>query len=104
MRSKPRQSNSILGVLNRGDEITIASKARLTGEFFYWYKIKFGSTIGYIRSDFVIITSVDGVRTLSYAELFTKAKELEKYFGFTLDSYKIKEDKYRFNILEPVRV
>lgn len=60
IRSGAGTSFSILGTLKGNDSITIISRVKPSGESLYWYKINFGSGIGYVRSDFVDIISTDG--------------------------------------------
>ena len=55
VRSGPSTSNSIIGTLKLGDTVTIVAKVKSAGEIYDWYKIKFNSGYGYIRSDFVDI-------------------------------------------------
>ncbi|MGL5647232.1 MAG: SH3 domain-containing protein, partial [Clostridium sp.] len=53
VRSGPGTSYSAIGTLNGGDKVTITHKVKPSGENLDWYKIKFGSGTGYVRSDFV---------------------------------------------------
>ncbi|NGT82858.1 SH3 domain-containing protein [Clostridium perfringens] len=55
VRSGPGTSYNAIGTLRGGDRVTIIAKVRPLTEQFYWYRIKFGSGTGYIRSDFVKI-------------------------------------------------
>lgn len=59
VRSGPGISYGIIGKLYEGNEVTIVARMKQSGESLYWYKIKFNSGYGYIRSDFVDVISVE---------------------------------------------
>ncbi len=50
MRSGPGTENDILGVYNKGTSLSVV------GINNGWYKVVDGSTVGYIRSDLMVIT------------------------------------------------
>ncbi|EJT5915410.1 TPA: SH3 domain-containing protein [Clostridium perfringens] len=53
VRSGPGTSYTAIGTLRGGDRVSIIAKVKPSSEQLYWYRIKFGSGSGYIRSDFV---------------------------------------------------
>jgi len=56
VRSGPGTNYSRIGFLNRNSQVTIIGQ---TGA---WYKIKFGSTIGYVHSDYVKVSTAASSR------------------------------------------
>ena len=60
VRSGPGTSYDAIGTLKLGNKVTIVAKTRPAGETKDWYKISFNSGYGYVRSDFVKISSSEG--------------------------------------------
>lgn len=60
VREEPKVSSSAIGSLSKGDEVTIIetvtdSSGALdsSGNVYKWYKIEYGSSYGYVRSDYI---------------------------------------------------
>lgn len=68
VRQEPNTSSTILGQLHGNDGIEILGKIKPSGDTYYWYRINYNGTEGYVRSDFVTATVEIPVDNNSSAE------------------------------------
>lgn len=83
VRSGPGTSYSAIGTLKGGDSVIITNRVKPSGESLYWYKIKFGSGTGYIRSDFVELSNL--TELLVYSTFKTKRHDKDGYLADDLE-------------------
>ena len=57
VRKGPSINTTHLGTLLGGQRVNISKRTKPTGDAFYWYKITYKGGYGYVRADFILITS-----------------------------------------------
>ena len=68
VRQEPNTSSTILGQLHGNDRIEILGRIKPSGDTYYWYRINYNGTEGYVRSDFATATVEIPVDNNSSAE------------------------------------
>ena len=68
VRQEPNTNSTILGQLHGNDGIEILGKIKPSGDTYYWYRINYNGTEGYVRSDFATATVEIPVDNNSSAE------------------------------------
>ena len=73
---------TVITTLNNGDWMELIGKLQPKGESLPWYRIKWQSTIGFIRSDFV---SFDGTEGSNNSNVNINYCRIAKAFGFDIN-------------------